>query len=97
MNSSYLDLSRHLLVTILLMLFIKVLSNALDAAGRKLNRRKLLMMIQRMSNYDIGIGKNLSFGSLDHSGLDSVYYSRLGSDDVFSVFDPDADNSDVPE
>jgi ABC-type branched-subunit amino acid transport system substrate-binding protein len=66
----------------------KVLSMALEAAGRNLNQRKLTLMIERMDELDIGIDKPLSFGSLDHSGLDEVYYSRLGSDGIFRTFRP---------
>jgi hypothetical protein len=41
-----------------------------------------------MRDVDIGIGKEVSFGSLDHSGLEDVYYSRLGRDGVFQIFEP---------
>lgn len=66
----------------------KALSIALEMAGPNLTRRKLMRMIERMGDMDIGIGKSLSFDSLDHSGLDEVYLSRLNRDGIFRTFEP---------
>jgi hypothetical protein len=40
-----------------------------------------------MSDIEIGIGKPLTYGELDHSGLDSIYYSSLDPGGSFKVFD----------
>jgi branched-chain amino acid transport system substrate-binding protein len=69
----------------------RILSKALESAGQNLTRRKLTLMLERMSEVDAGIGKAVSFGPLDHSGLDGVYYSRLGSDGIFQIFEPGKD------
>ena len=67
----------------------RVLTEALEAAGQNLTRGKLRLMFERMRDTDVGIGKALSYGPLDHSGLEDVYYSRLGGDGIFQIFDPE--------
>lgn len=66
----------------------RVLIKALLDAGPDLTRDKLIAAIQAMDNVDIGIGKNIVFGSEDHQGLEDIYYSRMSSDGNFIVFDP---------
>lgn len=67
----------------------RVLTAALESAGENITRSKLRLMFERMREIDIGIGKTISFDSLDHAGLEDVYYSRLGEDGVFHIFQPD--------
>jgi ABC-type branched-subunit amino acid transport system substrate-binding protein len=67
----------------------RVLTKALEAAGQNLTRSKIRLMFERMRDTDVGIGKALSYGPLDHSGLEDVYYSRLGDDGIFQIFDPE--------
>jgi ABC-type branched-subunit amino acid transport system substrate-binding protein len=67
----------------------RVLTRALEAAGQNVTRSKLRLMFERVRDVDIGIGKEVSFGPLDHSGLEDVYYSRLGRDGIFQIFDPE--------
>jgi hypothetical protein len=43
--------------------------------------------IEGMSQMDIGIGMPLTFGLFDHSGMDDIFYSRLGQNGVFSIFE----------
>jgi len=66
----------------------KILTEALKIAGKELTRTKLIEAIQGIDNLDIGIGKNLVYGPQDHQGLNGVYYSKLGDDGNFHVFNP---------
>ena len=66
----------------------KILTAALKIAGKELTRTKLIEAIQGIDNLDIGIGKNLVYGPQDHQGLNGVYYSKLGDDGNFHVFNP---------
>jgi len=65
----------------------RVLGEALQQVGPGLNREKLMRTLESMSNIEIGIGKPLTYGELDHSGLDSIYYSSLDPGGSFKVFD----------
>ena len=65
----------------------RVLTRILSATGRNLSRERLRQTIEGMSQIDIGIGMPLAFGLFDHSGVDNIYYSRLGENGLFSVFD----------
>ena len=65
----------------------QVLVEALKRAGPDLTRTQLINTLEKMENEDIGLGKKLTFGKFDHSGLSGVYYSRLdGSSGKFEVF-----------
>ena len=66
----------------------KILTAALKIAGKELTRTKLIEAIQGINNLDIGIGKNLVYGPQDHQGLNGIYYSKLGNDGNFHVFNP---------
>ena len=66
----------------------KILTEALKIAGKELTRTKLIEAIQGINDLDIGIGKNLVYGPQDHQGLNGVYYSKLGDDGNFHVFNP---------
>jgi len=66
----------------------RVLTQSLRSAGPNLTRESFLRAMEGMSHSDIGIGKPLTFGAFDHSGLDGIYYSRLDQDGHFRVFDP---------
>jgi ABC-type branched-subunit amino acid transport system substrate-binding protein len=66
----------------------QVLVNALQRTGPGLTRAALIDAIEDISELDIGIGKTVSFDGFDHSGLDGVYFSRLGPDGTFRVFTP---------
>ena len=41
-----------------------------------------------MDAFDLGIGRRVSFGPLDHQGMDDIYYSRLSPDGNFRDFTP---------
>jgi ABC-type branched-subunit amino acid transport system substrate-binding protein len=66
----------------------KLLRVALERAGRDLTRSKLRATLEAMSELDIGVGKDISFGRLDHQGLEAIYYSRLTQDGTFRIFHP---------
>jgi ABC-type branched-subunit amino acid transport system substrate-binding protein len=55
----------------------QVLVEALKRAGPDLTRTQLINTLEKMENEDVGLGKNLTFGKFDHSGLSGVYHSRL--------------------
>jgi len=65
----------------------RVLTEALQRTGRELDRQKFMRTLEQMSGVELGIGKPLNYGELDHNGLDSIYYSRLDTDGSFRIFD----------
>lgn len=65
----------------------RILTEALQRTGRELNRQNLMRTLEQMSGIELGIGKVLNYGELDHNGLDSIYYSRLDADGSFQVFE----------
>jgi ABC-type branched-subunit amino acid transport system substrate-binding protein len=67
----------------------QVLAHILQKAGPDLTREKLIETIESISQLDIGIGKPLTYGQFDHSGLDDIYHSRLSPDGHFKVFNFD--------
>jgi len=66
----------------------KVLVKALQDAGKDLTREKFIATLEAMQNVDVGIGKQITYGMLDHSGLEGIYYSRLSKDGMFRIFEP---------
>ena len=67
----------------------KVLVEALKRVGPDLTRSKLMNTLESMKNEDFGLGKELSYGPYDHSGLTGIYYSRLDTErGKFEVFKP---------
>jgi ABC-type branched-subunit amino acid transport system substrate-binding protein len=67
----------------------QILVEALKRAGPDLTRSQLINTLENMKNEDIGIGKKLTYGQYDRSGLTGVYYSRLAfSSGKFEVFSP---------
>lgn len=66
----------------------KILTQVLNKAGRGLTRERIIRILEETRDLDVGIGKKVSFGSLDHKGLDGIYYSRLDGDGVFRIFAP---------
>ncbi len=65
----------------------KILSTALQTAGIKLNRSGLIRTFEEMNNIEIGINKPVSYGDVDHTGLEEVFYSRLDQYGTFRVFE----------
>ena len=66
----------------------QVLVKALQLSGPGLTRQALINTVEKIDKLDIGIGKPISFGLHDHSGLEDIYYSRLEQDGTFRVFTP---------
>ena len=65
-----------------------VLSKILEACGRELTREKFITALESMRNLDIGIGMPVTYGPLDHRGLEGIYYSKLTKDGTFRIFKP---------
>ncbi|MHC4450770.1 MAG: ABC transporter substrate-binding protein [Planctomycetota bacterium] len=66
----------------------KALDAVLRRAGRELTRDNLIAAFEASTDLDIGIGKRVSYGRLDHQGLDDIYYSRMTADGNFRIFEP---------
>lgn len=66
----------------------KVLVAALEVAGPDLTRESFVNALESLYKYDIGIGKRINYGVLDHQGLDGIYYSRVTKDGTFEIFIP---------
>jgi ABC-type branched-subunit amino acid transport system substrate-binding protein len=65
----------------------RALTRVLSETGRNLSHERMKQTIESMPRIDIGIGMPLTFGLFDHSGLDDIFYSRLGENGLFTVFD----------
>lgn len=55
----------------------KVLVEGLKRAGRDLTRKSFLNAISSMNDFSLGGDVELTFGPLDHQGMDKVYFTRL--------------------
>jgi ABC-type branched-subunit amino acid transport system substrate-binding protein len=55
----------------------KVLVEALQRAGRELDRPAFIKAVQSIRSMDIGIGTPLSYSIVDHQGLDHVFMTRF--------------------
>ncbi len=66
----------------------KVLVKALTDTGRHLTRDAFITSLKSLFNYDAGIAKDISYSTLDHKGLEGIYYSKITQDGTFKVFDP---------
>ena len=66
----------------------KVLVEALENAGPDLTREKFIEALESIDHWDVGIGKEVTYGQLDHQGLSGIYYSRLSEDGTFKIFNP---------
>ncbi|NLY40601.1 MAG: ABC transporter substrate-binding protein [Desulfovibrionales bacterium] len=55
----------------------KVLVEGLRRAGRNLSRESFLAAIESMQDFSLGSDVHLSFGSVDHQGMDTVYFTLL--------------------
>jgi branched-chain amino acid transport system substrate-binding protein len=66
----------------------KVLVRALQDAGRNLTREKFIAALESMHGVDMGIGKRITYGNLDHAGLEGIYYSKVAKDGTFRIFQP---------
>lgn len=65
-----------------------VLTKALEAAGRDLTREKFLRALESLHDLDIGLDMRVTYGGLDHQGLQGVYWSKLAPDGTFQGFKP---------
>ncbi len=64
----------------------KVLIKALKDAGRDLTRDKFIDALESIHNYDVGIGKGITYGTQDHQGLEGIYYSKVTKNGTFRLF-----------
>ncbi len=66
----------------------KVLVKALKDAGPDLTREKFIEALESMQNYDVGIGNGITYSTLDHQGLEGIYYTKITADGTFRIFNP---------
>lgn len=66
----------------------RILVEALRSAGPDLTRAGLVQALEDMQGFDVGIGKTISYGSVDRKGLSDIYYSRLSAGGAFETFEP---------
>ncbi|MFT5154283.1 MAG: branched-chain amino acid transport system substrate-binding protein [Planctomycetota bacterium] len=66
----------------------RVLVEALRLGGPDLTRAGLVAALEEMQDFDVGIGRTISYGKLDRKGLSNIYYSRLSPDGLFETFEP---------
>ena len=66
----------------------QVLVEALRLAGPDLTRAGLVAALEEMQDFDVGIGRTISYGKLDRKGLSNIYYSRLSPNGLFETFEP---------
>ena len=66
----------------------KVLVDALENSGRDITREKFIRSLESITSKNYGIGKLLKFSSIDHQGLEGIYYSRLTQGGAFKIFNP---------
>ena len=66
----------------------KVLVEALKLSGKELTRTKLIESLESMHDYEIGFEEKINYYHLDHQGIDEIYYSKLGYDGHFHIFNP---------
>jgi len=66
----------------------RILVEALRRAGPILTRAGLVEALEGPVPYDPGIGSEVSYGALDHKGLEEIFLSRLGEDGAFGIFEP---------
>ena len=55
----------------------RILVEGLKRAGRNITREKFIRAIESISDLDLGIKNELSFGPNDYQGLDDVYYTMI--------------------
>ena len=68
----------------------QILVEALKRVGPDLSRSQLINTLENMKNEDFGLGKELTYGRYDRTGLTGVYYSRLTSKSgKFEIFNED--------
>ena len=65
----------------------KVFTVALSRAGQALDRDTLPKAIESIRDFDLGIGKHVTYGPVDHVGIEGIYYSRLDDQGHFELMD----------
>jgi len=65
----------------------RVLTEVLQNTGQNLDRKSLIREFETTTNLSVGIGRTLSYGTFDHNGFSSIFYSRLHNDGHFKVFE----------
>lgn len=66
----------------------KILVKALEDAGRNLTKQRFIGALESMYNFDVGIGKEVSYSRLNHQGLKGIYYSKPTKEGIFITFNP---------
>lgn len=66
----------------------KILVKALEDAGRDLTKERFIEALESIYNFDVGIGKVVSYTMLNHQGLKGIYYSKPTKEGTFITFNP---------
>lgn len=66
----------------------KILVKALEDAGRNLTKKRFIEALESIYNFDVGIGKEISYTMLNHQGLKGIYYSKPTKEGTFITFNP---------
>lgn len=64
-----------------------VLVRALKDAGPTPTRESFVAALEKLQEFDLGIGHKLSYSASSHEGLRGTYYSRLDDESRFQLFD----------
>lgn len=63
----------------------KILVEALEKAGKNLTMGKFIEALETMHNFDIGIGEQVSYSTLNHQGLRGIYYIGIMEDRSYAT------------
>ncbi|WP_319761487.1 ABC transporter substrate-binding protein [Maridesulfovibrio sp.] len=55
----------------------RILVEGLQRSGRELSRNGFIKAIESMNKYEIAPGVTVSYGAMDHQGMDKVYFTRF--------------------
>ncbi len=66
----------------------KVMVEALERAGKDLSREKFIEVLETIQNFDVGIGNQISYSTLNHQGMKGIYYTKITEDGSFAMITP---------
>jgi ABC-type branched-subunit amino acid transport system substrate-binding protein len=65
----------------------KLLVEILERVGKKLDRKRLRPVVEKLDHFDLGIDVAVSFGPGQHQGLNRVYFTRVEGDRFVPIED----------
>ena len=65
----------------------RIIVEGLERAGKELTRTGFCEALREIKNYDLGIGKSISYGPDDQEGISGIYYSTLDENGRFKVIE----------